>query len=135
MPVLVRNREDGPAVFSDPANNIAVEWQGAGDPSGEDVQHVPDVLLEYPNFIKALNRGIFEVVEASPEVQERLDRQVAAYQSRRASSERAGEAAIDRESERTVASAVITETGKVVDGKPEETTTPVVLGAREYGPK
>lgn len=134
MPVLVRNTESGPAVFSDPAKNIAVEWQGSGDKNGEDVQHVPDEVLDNVNFLKALQRGIFEVVEASPEVQERLDRQVSAYQQRRAASAQAGEDALDRQAERTVATAVISETGKVVNGKPEETEIPVVMGPREQGP-
>lgn len=134
MPVLVRNAEKGPSVFSDPSKNIAIEWQGAGDPSGEDLQQVPDEVLDNVNFLKALNRGIFVVEEASPEMQERLNRQVAAYQSRRSASEQAGEAAIDRQAERTVATAVISETGKVVNGKPEETTIPVVMGAREKAP-
>lgn len=135
MPVLVRNKEGGPAVFSDITNNIAIEWQGAGDKNGEDLQQVPDALLENVNFLKALNRGVFVVEEASPETRALLDQQVASYRQRRASSEEAGENAIDRQSERTVATAVITETGKVIDGKAEETTTPVVMAPREFGPK
>lgn len=135
MPVLVRNTEGGPSVFSDTSKNIAIEWQGAGDPNGEDVQNVPDEVVDNVNFLKALQRGIFVVEEASPEMQERLDKQVAAYQQRRASSAQAGEAAIDRTAERSVATAVISETGRIVDGKAEETTIPVVMGARETAPQ
>jgi hypothetical protein len=134
MPVLVRNTEKGPTVFSDPAKNIAIEWQGAGDPNGEDVQHVPDEVTDNVNFLKSLQRGIFVVEEASPEMQARLDKQVAAYRDRRNSSAQAGENAIDRQAERTITTAVISETGKVVNGKPEEATIPVVMGARETGP-
>lgn len=131
MPVLVRNSEKGPSVFSDPSANIAIEWQGAGDPNGEDVQHVPDSLIDNVNFLKALQRGIFVVEEASPEMQERLDKQVRAYQQRRNSTEQAGAEALDRQTERSVATAVITETGKVVNGKAEEATIPVVIEQRQ----
>lgn len=136
MPVLVRNTEEGPSVFSDPAKNIAIEWQGKGDPSGEDVQHVPDEVIDNVNFLKALQRGIFVVEEATPDMQERLQKQVDAYQRRRSVSEEKGEAAIDRQAERTVAQAVISETGKVDPntGKPEEASIPVVMGARESAP-
>ena len=41
MPVLVRNTEKGPTVFSDVAKNIAIEWEGAGHPGGGDVQRAP----------------------------------------------------------------------------------------------
>lgn len=135
MPVLVRNNEKGPSVFSDPTRDIAIEWQGSGDPNGEDVQHVPNELVENVSFLRALQRGIFTVVEADPDIQDRLDKQVKAYQQRRAASEQAGEASLDRQSERTVAQAVVTETGKVINGKPEEVTIPVVMGARETGPQ
>jgi hypothetical protein len=135
MPVLVRNTEEGPTVFSDPTNNIAIEWQGKGDPNGEDVQHVPDTLIDNTSFLKALQRGVFEVVEADDEMKERLARQVEAYQRRRATTQEKGEAALDRQTERSIATAVITETGKIVNGKPEETTIPVVMGAREVAPQ
>ena len=135
MPLLVRNTENGPSVFSDISKNIAIEWAGSGDPNGEDVQHVPDDLIDNVNFLKAVNRGIFKIEEASPEMQKRLDQQVSAYQKRRAVAEQDGENAIDRQAERTVATAVISETGKVINGKAEETQIPVVMGAREVGPQ
>lgn len=131
MPALVRNTEKGPAVFSDISKNIAIEWQGAGDPNGEDVQHVPDEVIENVNFLKSLHRGIFVVEQASEEMKAHLDKQVAAYRNRRDSADEAGHEALDRRTERTVATAVISETGKVVDGKAEETTIPVVLEARQ----
>lgn len=136
MPVLVRNTETGPSVFSDTAKNIAIEWQGAGDPDGEDVQNVPDEVIDNVNFLKALQRGIFVVEEASPETKERLAKQVQAYQKRRSTSDKVGEDALDRQAEKTIAQAVISESGKVdaVTGKPEETSIPVVMGAREQAP-
>lgn len=135
MPVLVRNTEKGPSVFSDPTANIAIEWQGAGDKDGEDVQHVPDSLVDNINFLKALQRGIFVVEAATDEMKARLDRQVTSYRERRNSTEQAGADALDRQAERTVATAVISETGKVVDGKAEETTIPVVIEHRQTAPQ
>lgn len=131
MPVLVRNTEKGPTVFSDISKNIAIEWQGAGDPNGEDVQHVPDEVTDNVNFLKSLQRGIFVIEEASPEMKARLDAQVSAYQQRRDSGDQTSRDALDMQSERVVATAVISETGKVVDGKAEETTVPVVIAPRE----
>lgn len=135
MPVLVRNREGGPAVFGDLTENIQIEWGGSGDPEGKDVQYVPDRLMESVSFISAISKGIFEVVDPSPEVQAMLDRQSKAYQQRREAARQATDQSIDHQSERTLTTAVISETGKVVDGKAEESTTPVVVGTREYGPK
>jgi len=135
MPTLVRNTEKGPTVFSDISKNIAIEWQGAGDPNGEDVQHVPDEVIENVNFLKSLRRGIFVVEEASDAMKAHLAKQVDAYRSRRDSADEAGQEVLDRRSERTVASAVISETGKVVNGKAEETTIPVVMEARQQAPQ
>lgn len=79
MPVLVRNMEAGPTVFSIPENNIQIEWQGAGDPNGGDVQHVPDVLLENVQFTKGVRRGLF-VIEKNDDA---LDLQDNAHRQQR----------------------------------------------------
>lgn len=70
VPVLVRNCENGPAVFTEPVAKVQIEWQGAGDPAGNDHQYVPQDLLDNVNFQRALNRGIFEVV--TPDTPTRL---------------------------------------------------------------
>lgn len=100
MPVLVRNTEAGPTCFSDLDKKIAIEWQGKDDPNGEDIQHVPDVIVtENVNFLKMLQRGVFEIVEASPETQEAIARQAAAWRERRGASEQSTADAIDRQAE------------------------------------
>lgn len=65
MPVAVRNLKTGPTVFSilEGENKIQVEWKGKGDPYGEDVQEVPDSLLEDTRFRRALTRGVLERVD------------------------------------------------------------------------
>lgn len=97
VPVLVRNTEAGPTVFTDTSKNIALEWAGAGDPSGEDVQQVPADILENVSFMRSLQRGIFVVEEATPEVQAILDRQTATWRSRREQAEQASADSIDVE--------------------------------------
>ncbi len=66
MPVAVRNNKPGPTVFYDVKSNVNVEWQGAGDPSGEDVQYVPDEWVkENADFRRALNRQVLMLVDES----------------------------------------------------------------------
>ena len=141
MPVLVRNTEKGPTVFSDVAKNIAIEWEGAGHPGGGDVQHVPDEVTGNVNFLKAVNRGILVVENASPEMEQKLGLQTDAYHERREAAEATAEESIDRQAERTLAVAEISEDGKTTTtistetgqvnpdtGKPEETNIPVTFG-------
>ena len=62
MPVVVRNTKTGPSVFSIPEEKVEIVWGGAGDPTGEDVQEVPDAVASKTAFRKAVQRGIFVVV-------------------------------------------------------------------------
>ena len=152
MPTLVRNLERGPAVFSDPPSNIAMEWQGRGDPNGLDVQPVPDALIENVNFLKAIQAGVFEVVEATdPAVKEKLEAQMQAHQRRREIAAANTEAVLDRESERVIANVSVDEKGlrtpipqavvgeseneaeRDSDGKLPEKPIQVVMGPREQG--
>lgn len=92
MPVMVRNKEAGPTVFSVPEDNIQVEWQGAGDPSGGDVQYVPDALVNNVQFSKAIRQGIFVIeTEAAAEI----EAQAQAHQDRKAASEAAATSTIE----------------------------------------
>lgn len=82
MPVtMVRNTQPGPTVISsDPKGTHFVEWAGAGDPSGGDIQPVPEEIVNTPQFEKAKRRGIFVLVEdGSLEASEALNKQVAAW--------------------------------------------------------
>ena len=95
MPVLVRNKEAGPTVFSVPEAGIQLEWQGAGDPAGADVQYVPDELLQNIQFSKAIRQGIF-TVETEADAEAEMDAQAAALQNRRAAAEASAVESIDQ---------------------------------------
>lgn len=63
-PILVRNMHAGPTVFTYGKNaEDFVEWAGAGDQMGNDIQPVPAHLLNLVQFRRSLTRGIFQVVE------------------------------------------------------------------------
>jgi len=65
MPVAVRNLKTGPTVFSILEGDLKgtqIEWKGKGDPAGEDIQEIPDILLEDIRFRRAMQRGILEQV-------------------------------------------------------------------------
>jgi hypothetical protein len=82
MPVtMVRNTQPGPTVISsDPKGTHFVEWAGSGDPSGGDIQPVPEEIVNTPQFEKAKRRGIFVLVEdGSDEATVALDKQVSAW--------------------------------------------------------
>jgi hypothetical protein len=76
VPVLVRNLEAGPTVFTDLATKETVDWAGSGDDMGGDIQMVPETFLGNANFIRALSLGTFEIMNADehPEVVARLER-------------------------------------------------------------
>lgn len=74
--ITVRNVHKGPTLFSDQNLNLLVEWQGAGDPQGEDVQQVPKSLINNMAFARSLRRGVLEVVEADEDVANLLAKQV-----------------------------------------------------------
>lgn len=94
MPVLVRNTEAGPTVFSVPENNIQLEWQGAGDPAGGDVQYVPDALLKDVQFSKMIRRGLF-TIETDAQAEQSIEAQNAAYQSSKSAASASALSAIE----------------------------------------
>lgn len=144
MPTLVRNVETGPTVFSDIPKGINIEWAGSGDPGGGDVQHVPDdVVTTNVQFLKAIQNGILQVVEASEDVKEKLALQVQAYRASRDRSKAVTADALDYEDQKPIMTAQVDEKGqiafvpevteRVVNGVAEETQIPVVMGPRERG--
>jgi hypothetical protein len=59
---MARNTHPGPTVFSyGKEAESFVEWAGAGDPSGNDVQAVPAALLNNVWFRRAVTRGIIQI--------------------------------------------------------------------------
>lgn len=73
--MYVRNTQPGPTVFDEPGSDSqAIIWQGAGDPSGEDMQIVPEEMVESYGFQRCLALGVFVVEESSEEAREMLDK-------------------------------------------------------------
>jgi len=68
MPVLTKNQQPGPTVFRDKARDILVEWERSGDEMGGDYQHIPNELLENPQFLKAVKQGLVTIEDASDEI-------------------------------------------------------------------
>lgn len=95
--VLARNTQPGPTVFSLGVNNDAViEWKGAGDPMGEDVQPVPPTFLDNIMFKRAVTRGIIVIEEAPEEVERVFAQHKAEWDQRQAKQAAAAQATIDQ---------------------------------------
>lgn len=95
---MVRNTHPGPAVFSygKDAENF-VEWAGAGDRNGGDVQAVPAALLNHPQFRKSMVAGVY-VVESGEDLAEQVEAaHRAEYQDRVQQQRDASVATIDQE--------------------------------------
>lgn len=95
--VWVRNTQPGPTVFTDNMSKVQIEWAGAGDPSGNDVQQVPGGVVGHVQFMRHVQKGIFTIEGASPEVEAIIARQTGAYRQRQADSEAAIKATIVEE--------------------------------------
>lgn len=102
MPVtMVRNTLPGLFVLSsDPKGTHYVEWQAANDPQGNDVQPAPDEIVNTPQFLRAVQRGILVVEDDTndPAIVEALKKQVDSWKAR---SEANGSAATDVIDEKT----------------------------------
>jgi len=92
---MIRNHQSGPTVFTD-TDGAHVEWEGAGDANGADVQPVPPKFIENVQFQRALTRGVFSVETADSEVKKILDQHREAWQAREESRRNTSEANIDR---------------------------------------
>lgn len=55
--VPVRNRALGPTVFRDAPSDTTIRWEGAGDPSGNDVLWVEIDVYRKPEFQKMVRKG------------------------------------------------------------------------------
>lgn len=101
--VVARNRMDGITVLaSDVKGSHSVEWGALGDPSGDDVQFVPEEVTNSVAFRRALARGVVELVddESDPEVAEALSRQVEAFKRRQDGAKEDVEVTIERPTSR-----------------------------------
>ncbi len=75
-PMFVANTQPGPTHFSDERTGISITWEGAGSPSGQDVQACPLQLLENVDFIRCLNKGVLTIEQADEEVLEIVQQQL-----------------------------------------------------------
>jgi hypothetical protein len=112
-PVLVRNLERGPSVFTDPFTKQAIEWKGFGDQAGEDYQYVPLSLVQHPAFLKAMTKRIFEVVGADAETEAALQSQAEAWRRRQEIIDQNAALSIDTEGQRELAHVAIDDKGQI----------------------
>lgn len=100
MPVqMYRNHQPGPTVLSsDPKGTEYVEWQGHGDPNGEDIQPVSELIQGLPQFQRCLRRGILTFVrDDDPLLTGAMEAQQAHWDSRMNQSSDTAAAAIDQQ--------------------------------------
>jgi hypothetical protein len=98
-PVLVRNTEGGPTVLSDLQTKEFVEWAGANDDMGNDVQAVPESFLQNVNFLRCVQRGILVIENAddNPEIAVAIEKQNAAWVARREQAKKKAAESIDQQ--------------------------------------
>lgn len=85
MPVtMVQNNQPGPTILAgDSKGSDYIEWAGSGDPSGGDIQPVPDHIVNSVAFNKAIRRGVLTTVNEDDErVQHALDAQSQSWDAR-----------------------------------------------------
>lgn len=90
--ITVHNKLDTITVFTHKVDgeDEPIEWQANGSPTGEDYQELDSKLLKNAKFRKALQRGVFEIVEADdPEVLDAWDAQKRAWDAQRQAKEEA----------------------------------------------
>jgi hypothetical protein len=92
---MIRNTQSGPTVFV-AEDGQHVEWEGAGDPNGLDIQPVPPTFVESVQFQRALTRGIFEIEMADDAVREALEKHRESWQARADMRRDASEQAIEK---------------------------------------
>ena len=96
--VMVRNEMHGPTVIAaDAKRSYELTFAGKDDPSGEDVQEIPEELLKTTQFRNALRKGIFTVIEGDdhPVVVAAMARQTDRFQQRMAADELAAREVLD----------------------------------------
>jgi hypothetical protein len=99
--IFVRNNAAGPTVFSKPDVAWKGMWSPAGDASGRDLLRVPSSLLDDPDFLDSVDRGVLEIEDAdNPVVADYLDRHRAMNARMAASQQARHEAVMDRRQQR-----------------------------------
>jgi len=101
--IVARNKMDSITVLaSDIKGTHSVEWAASGDPSGEDIQYIPEPVMESVAFKRALARGVVELLEdeSDPDVVDALAKQVEAFKRRQAGAQEDVQATIERPTSR-----------------------------------
>lgn len=101
--IVARNLMDGVTVLaSDVKGTHSVEWAAKNDPEGNDIQYIPEPVLESVAFKRALARGVVELLadESDPEVVEALALQVEAFQKRQRGAQESVAVTIDKPTSR-----------------------------------
>lgn len=98
LAVMCANQMSGPTVIAaDAKRNYEVMFAGKGSPDGEDVQPIPETLLNTIQFRRAISRGVLRVIEGEdhPIVQAALARQTDAFAKRMAAQDVADREVMD----------------------------------------
>lgn len=101
--VVARNRMDGVTVLSSDAKGThSVEWAAYRDPSGDDIQFIPEEVLMSVAFRRAVSHGVLEIIEdeSDPEVVQALTLQVEAFKRRQEGAREDVEATIEKPTNR-----------------------------------
>ncbi len=98
--ILVRNKELGPTIFSydGPNGKGHIEWGRAGDPDQTDVQEVPEFVLRDTNFRRGVQRGVYEIVDATMETSGQISRAGEIWRNQKDAARQSSVASIDIES-------------------------------------
>lgn len=106
MPVLVQNEESNATVFdaSSAGGRQVITWQAKGDSLGEDVQRVPDALLDDVDFLRSLDQGILTLVNPTEEQAAKVNTSNGDLRARRMLAEQRSTEALDRRQDRDITS-------------------------------
>lgn len=131
---LVRNAQPGPTVFSyDPNDHI--EWQGANDPMGGDLQSVPGKYFDNVQFQRALATGILVLEEAPEEIARAAELHRREWENRQHRQRTANLEALDQQPQNDMLMlSCIGPTGKGLDGQLCGVQVPVRQRARNEQP-
>lgn len=96
--VIARNLQPGIVTMSsDPHGTHVVEWAAAGDPSGGDIQLVPEELAKTVPFVRAVQKHIIALDnDETPEFLAALAKQVSAFENRQKNTDKDIKATIER---------------------------------------
>lgn len=122
MPVLVRNNEGGPTVYTHKPSGTALEWAGRGDRDGGDVQEVEEDILKTSDIARCLRKGVLSIVDGA-EAQASLAQHEVAHRATVQAERDAVDKVVDTTSDQPVAQVQIDGKGNVVDTLPTASAT------------